>query len=270
MLFKAAIVLVFCCLGLTHSQVPIPTRPEGYGVGPYDASVIVEMYLDLLCPGCQAAWPTMLQLIQFYGSRIQFVIHTFPLPYHTNSFIVNQGLHVISNLTMRNIDTIYRYSTSIFRDQAMWYNSATMDMTINQVTDSLASYVEKNGFATKSAFLKGLMSDDINDETRISWKYACSRAVVGTPTFMINGVAIAADDSWSLDDWKSVINGLLPPTTSTAPPTTRQQPGVNDDCPSGQFKCEYLPRKTQCCLTGERCIPNVGCRCFNLRGSVCV
>ena len=42
------------------------------------------------------------------------------------------------------------------------------------------------------------------------------------------------------------------------------------DCPSGQTKCDYAPHKTQCCLAGERCIANVGCRCFNLKnGNKC-
>jgi len=245
-------------LGLINTQVPIPTRPEGYALGPYDAPVVVEMYADLLCPGCQAAWPTMLQVVQFYGTRIQFVLHTFPLPYHTNSFIVNQGLHVIANLTSRNLDSIFHFATAVFRDQAMWYNSPTMDMTMTQVIDSVAAYTEKSGFASKADFTKGIMNADINEETRISWKYACSRSVVGTPTFMVNGVFIGADDSWSVDDWKTVINSLLPPKTQ-----------VNDDCPTGQAKCEYLPHKTQCCLQGEKCIPNVGCRCFNLHGKSC-
>lgn len=34
-----------------------------------------------------------------------------------------------------------------------------------------------------------------------------------------------------------------------------------DTCPSGQTECTYLPGKTQCCLAGEMCIANVGCRC---------
>lgn len=33
------------------------------------------------------------------------------------------------------------------------------------------------------------LKDRSNDlATRVSWKYACSRAVAGTPTFFVNGV----------------------------------------------------------------------------------
>jgi len=131
-----------------------------------------------------------------------------------------------------------------------------------QVVDSLATFVAQTGLVTKDKFLAGIASDDINDETRISWKYACSRGVVGTPTFLINGVATSADASWSLADWKSVIDPILA--------SNNVVPSEIKDCPSGQVECKYSPGKTQCCLAGERCIQNVGCRCFNLKnGNKC-
>lgn len=163
-------------IGSISAQVPIPSRPDGYGVGgPADAHVVVEMFLDPLCPDCKASWPTVLQVIQAYGTRIHFRIHTFPLPYHTNSFVASQGLHVIANATNRNLDTIYRYATLVFQNQEKWYNAATQTMTMPQVVDSLGSFVQASGLLTKDKFLTGMNSDDLNDETRISWKYACSR-----------------------------------------------------------------------------------------------
>jgi protein-disulfide isomerase len=173
------VIFAVVCVGLISAQVPIPSRPDGYGVGgPADAHVVVEMFLDPLCPGCKASWPTVLQLIQAYGKQIHFRIHTFPLPYHTNSFVVSQGLHVVANVTDRNLDAIYQYATKVFESQEMWYNDATKSITIPQVVDSLATFVDKTGLVTKAKFLIGMASDDINYETRVSWKYACSRGNV--------------------------------------------------------------------------------------------
>jgi protein-disulfide isomerase len=170
------IVFAVVYLGAVSAQIPIPSFPDGYGVGgPADAHVVVEMFLDPLCPDCKASWPTVLQLIQAYGKQIHFRIHTFPLPYHTNSFIASQGLHVVANVTNRNLDAIYQYATKIFENQEMWYNDATASMTIPQVIDSLATFVDKTGLVTKAKFLAGIESADINYETRVSWKYACSR-----------------------------------------------------------------------------------------------
>ncbi|CAF4240422.1 unnamed protein product, partial [Rotaria magnacalcarata] len=44
-----------------------------------------------------------------------------------------------------------------------------------QVVDSLATFVASTGLVTKDKFLAGMAMDDINFETRVSWKYACSR-----------------------------------------------------------------------------------------------
>lgn len=174
---KAIVVLsLVAFIGVVCSQVPIPSRPDGYGVGgPADAHVVIEMFMDPLCPGCKASWPTLLQVIQAYGTRIHTRIHTFPLPYHTNSFVASQGLHVVANATNRNLDKIFAYATQVFAHQDKWYNDATKSMTMPQVIDSLATFVDQAGIVPKSQFALGMASDDLNDETRISWKYACSR-----------------------------------------------------------------------------------------------
>jgi thiol-disulfide isomerase/thioredoxin len=176
---KISIILAVIYAGFVSAQVPIPSRPDGYGVGgPADAHVVVEMFLDPLCPACKATWPTVLQLIQAYGTRIHVRIHTFPLPYHTNAFVVSQGLHVVANVTNRNLDAIFKYATQVFDYQQIWYNDATKSLTMPQVVDSLASFVDKTGLVSKDKFLAGMASDDINEETRISWKYACTRGTL--------------------------------------------------------------------------------------------
>ena len=35
----------------------------------------------------------------------------------------------------------------------------------------------------------------------------------------------------------------------------------NVQCPPGKDTCNFAPGKSECCKTGEFCIPNVGCRC---------
>lgn len=35
----------------------------------------------------------------------------------------------------------------------------------------------------------------------------------------------------------------------------------NVQCPAGKEECNFAPGKSECCKTGEFCIPNVGCRC---------
>ena len=171
-----SVLLAIVLAGFVSAQIPIPSRPDGYGVGgPADAHVSIDMFLDLLCPDCKATWPIVMQVVQAYGMKIHFRIHSFPLPYHTNAFAVAQGLHVVANATNRNLDAIYQYATKVFESQQNWYNDATKAMTMPQVVDSLATFVGQTGIVTKDKFATGMASDDMNYETRVSWKYACSR-----------------------------------------------------------------------------------------------
>lgn len=86
--------------------------------------------------------------------------------------------------------------------------------------------------------------------------------VAGTPTFFINGVFVDASPSWSVNDWESVINPILVSNGIDI--------AANKTCPAGQELCTFAPERTECCLQGEKCIPNVGCRCFNLKnGNQC-
>lgn len=46
--------------------------------------------------------------------------------------------------------------------------------------------------------------------TRVSWKYATTRGVSGTPTFFVNDINVPADSTWTLAQWQALINPLLP------------------------------------------------------------
>ena len=118
--------------------------------------------------------------------------------------------------------------------------------------------------------------------------------------FLLNGVYIMADASWSLSDWQSVINPLLNTTTTLKshhqpkhttttttittthnpsflsaplrkaatllPPTLRRYAAPNETCAANTTVCDYEPKKYECCLKGEYCIPNVGCTCVEEGG----
>jgi hypothetical protein len=262
-------VLVLCAAMIgVMAQTPIPNRPDGYTNGPAGAPVVIDAFVDMLCPDSAATWPMLLELPEHYGDNLQLNFHTFPLPYHTWSFIANQGVHVIYSLT--NLTNTYAYAKQMFLDQSTWYNANTMGLSTDDVVKSLAQWVESNNFASADDFTKGINDDNLNWDTRVSWKYGCSRGITGTPNILVNGVLISSfDPSWNLTDWESVIDPLLAPTLLTKCNTDKEirrfaTLSVGDNpptCKVNQTICNYSPNKYQCCLAGEMCIPNVGCRC---------
>jgi len=233
------LLLLILLMLKTNAQTPIPPRYDGFAFGgPSSAPILLEGFFDVLCPDCAAGWPTINKVIAHYGNQLNFLMHTFPLPYHTNAFIANQ---------------------------AQFWNAATMNMTTFQVIAAMGSLVDMSGIMKGADWITGVNDANLNMDTRISWKYGCSRGVTGTPTFIINGVYTSADDTWTEADWYALIDGLLQQQKEAERMSEYSFVELmqlsNTTCPAGESYCQYTPTKSECCLPGEACIPNVGCRC---------
>jgi len=265
-----------------HAQIPIPNRYDGFGQGDIKAPIFFEAFFDLLCPDCAGAWPNIKDVINFYNpsdkpSQLRFILHTFPLPYHHNAFYAGQGAHVVNAGAPL---LLWQYVDSMFANQATFWDDATSSITPDDLKVSMATLVASQIGFNRGQFLNGLSNDTLNMDTRISWKYGCSRGVAWTPAFFVNGISVVADPSWTLSDWRMILDPLLSgdrssfvhpqhPKLGKCPLSVvnhRARHPVQDSvgleaCPPGQFNCTYKPGKTQCCLNGEHCVPNVGCRC---------
>lgn len=248
---------VLCCLfgllfvlGAVVAQTPIPNRPDGYASpsgGDGNSPVVMDIFVDLLCPDSAAVWPTIGAVISSYKGQVRLVTHLFPLPYHTWAFLFSQGAFVVDTNTNHNLSAVYNFFDFSFNIQSQFSNQATAALSSTQVIAQLSAAVEKAGISSAAAFTAGLNNANLNWDARVAWKYACSRAATGTPTFHLNGVFINADTTWTVADWQSIIDPLLAPAMK-----------VNVQCESGQTECEYLPGQYQCCTAGEMCIKNVG------------
>lgn len=214
------------------SNLPVPAVYDGYtypsnpvASSSSDSSlitwpyIILEGYFDLLCSDCKAAWPTVKNVMAAYNESVVLRVHTFPLPYHQNAFIVNQGAHVVANLTASSRDgeadyAFFKYLEMAFKFQNMFLNAETADKSPNVVISDLANLAEKElGDAypevTADAMVAGLANGDLNEATRVSWKYSASQGVSGTPTFMVNGVRVTAGSDTTEKEWKEFLDPLV-------------------------------------------------------------
>jgi len=266
-----SIIVALTLLNATLAQIPIPNRYDGFSQGDPSSPILFEAFFDLLCPDCAAAWPNIKQVLSYYNqpntaSNLRFYLHTFPLPYHRNAYLAAQGLHVIGDEASAST---WEYVDLMFDNQAQFWNDATAEDTTNQVIGDMGTLVQKGINFPINAWTAGLNNDSYDGLTRISWKYGCSRGVSGTPFFFVNGILVQADPTWTLSDWRSIIDPLLSSEVlhslcKSHGHSTRSSNKfleVKGSCPSGTFECDYLPGKFQCCTPGENCVPNVGCRC---------
>lgn len=194
------------------SQLPLPHRPLGfvYNGGEPSAPVHLEAFVDMLCPDCQQAFPVIEKLAQVYGpSTLRLTLQLFPLPYHTNAFITAQSVLAVAK--SYNSSVLFRWMETVFKEQSQLYNFATMDKTRFDIVNIIIDMGSKIGI-DRTTMKNGLSSAGFAEQAVISWKYGCSRTVAGTPYFFINGIfASQASSSWSVEQWKQLIDPLLEP-----------------------------------------------------------
>ncbi|XXQ30125.1 Thioredoxin-like fold domain-containing protein [Plasmodiophora brassicae] len=207
MLLIVGAVVVLACVRTAEGQAPIPARPDGWAVGPPGAPVVVDMFLDLMCPDCRADDPIITQLARHYGDRVRIVYHVFPLPYHRNAFAMAQLAHYIGNRL--NTTGFLKWKTGAFAVQDSFGNQATSGLSQDDVNSRLADVVAQHVGIDKESALAALKDGQFDWATRVSWKYACSRAVSGTPTYLVNGVNAFSNEQRTLDAWIALIDGLL-------------------------------------------------------------
>ncbi|ESO97751.1 hypothetical protein LOTGIDRAFT_152844 [Lottia gigantea] len=203
--------VVFVCLFLfTSAQIPIPRREVGYAYnsGLDNASVHLDVYMDLVCPDSKQAFPTLLQLADHYGAtKLQLKMHIFPLPYHRNSWIASKGAHIIAALTKGN--ETFEWMDTLYNNYDLLTNDATQEYSQTKMISFFAKLVVKLGIDPKTFVTQVLHDRSKEDDTRIAWKYACTRGVAATPTFMVNDITVAATPSWTVQNWTQLIDPFL-------------------------------------------------------------
>ncbi len=101
---------------------------------------------------------------------------------------------------------VFDFATLMFAQQGDFYGA---DLNTTWVDGHIADLAASLGY-DRADVLAGLADDNINEDTRISWKYATSRYSTGTPHYMVNGLPV--DDqlgNGQLADWEALIDPLL-------------------------------------------------------------
>ncbi|XP_058225506.1 uncharacterized protein LOC131334490 isoform X1 [Rhododendron vialii] len=171
-------------------------------------SIIIEAFLDPVCPDSRDSWPPLKRAIDYYGSSVSLVVHPFALPYHDNAFVSSRALHIANKL---NASATYDLLELFFKRQEVFYSQATFNMSkatiVSQIVNLATTAV---GNSYQSAVASGFTDRKTDLMTRVSFKYGCSRGVFGAPFFFVNGFALPDGDS-TMDyaKWRSIIDPLL-------------------------------------------------------------
>jgi len=196
---KLLVALSIVSIACSTQFEPIPGGMEGFSMGPTRTNYTIDVYYDHLCPDSAAAWEGLQKYFHANQYWLRVVIHIFPLPYHTFSFVVSQAGRFIQD---NYPDDFISYLDFMFDHRSKYLDTALF-WTMQQIKNNIAADASSLSQATFSEVLNALESDSVNNEVRVGWKYGCSHGVSGTPIHFVNGVmvpdatAFTTEEAWA-------------------------------------------------------------------------
>ncbi|XP_043712020.1 uncharacterized protein LOC122660838 isoform X2 [Telopea speciosissima] len=204
LLILSAFLFVFnLSIWTIHAQGSIPARFDGFvyenNLPDHADTILIEAFFDPVCPDSKDAWPDLKRVVEYYGPQLSLIVHPFALP---------RALHIVNKL---NASATYPLLELFFKHQTKFYNRHTYKMCRPSVVDYIVTFVTRIvGDDSLSAVESGFSDRSTDLATGISFKYGCSRGVMGTPYFFVNGFPLPnAGSALDYNGWRSIIDPLI-------------------------------------------------------------
>lgn len=198
-------IFLFFALCSAQQLVPVPSPVDGYLLGPVTTNYTLEVFYDHLCTDSAASYNGLMSYWQANSQWLGLRVHIFPLPYHLYSFIAAQaGRYIQLNYPTKFIS----YVSYMFSHQSTIISQApSWDFTTANY--KIAQYTQQATGVSFSEILNALSDSSINWSSRVSWKYATSRGMTGTPLFLVNQVWVPGVSNYTTAaQWTSYFNSF--------------------------------------------------------------
>lgn len=159
----------------------IPVAESDWIKGNPEAEVTVVEYADFQCPHCRTAVSVVDSLLASYGDSVRVVYRHFPLPMFNNSFKAARAAEAAGEQ-----GKFFEMHDLLFENQSEWAPLGNPDETFS-------------GYATELgldmiAFSEAYGSKEVEDRIAAERDGAREYAVLGTPTFFVNGKSVASSE----------------------------------------------------------------------------
>ncbi|MEX0798265.1 MAG: thioredoxin domain-containing protein [Bacteriovoracaceae bacterium] len=144
--------------------------------GTKDAPITLVEYSDFECPYCTRGYKTVMELLEKYEGKIQFVYKHLPLSFHPNAMPASQYYEAIR---LQNEDKAVKFHDELFENQSK----------IKQGEKYFKSLAKKLGVDMKK-LAKDVNSQKVKDRIEGDLKEAAKFGFQGTPGFLLNGIPV--------------------------------------------------------------------------------
>lgn len=164
-----------------------------------DPKVIVEAFIDVLCPFSTKAFLTLEELVEKETGIQLRVIHLVQ-PWHP------QSTHLTCNVAQAYFDSgdeaAFKSMRAIMTNQTTYSDEAVSELTTKQLKDQVGQFT---GHPFKDEDFQRIDRWMKNQQ-----KYARQNSVHMTPSVAINGLMESeASSSWTLQQWQDFLKPIL-------------------------------------------------------------
>jgi protein-disulfide isomerase len=188
--------------------IPIPQRTAGYRLGSAEAPVQVEAFVDVECPFSKKAWPTLLAIANSYSElEVGITAHAIVLCDHRQSWdITKAAVFVAEDDPVR----FWQFLSLVYKRQEDYAGDRFDQRTRLDLYHLLGEFVAEFDSIEQTNLMTALRSDRVEKATKASIRYAISRGIWSTPTFLVNGAeATDLSSASTIADWRSMLELLL-------------------------------------------------------------
>ena len=179
----ATALLILLCVGVVSALRMMRPSPESLlkkriaerSLGPSNAPVQIEEYLDYQCPPCGTARKLIDEAMKKYPGKIHLQVHYFPLPSHRNGLTAAVHAECVS----RQKGKYWKFHEQLFEHQPEWANDAYAEL-------KLLNYAQESGMDLKVWDV--CVKDPETAKFVLDEKAkGAALGVATTPSFFING-----------------------------------------------------------------------------------
>lgn len=188
-----------------YEKIPEVTA-EDHQRGNKDAAVTLIEYSDYECPYCNRFHPVMLELMEKYGDKVNWVYRHFPLSFHPNAQKLAEAGECVAKYGSE--DAFWKFSDAVFTamNEGSMYSGTGTTIT----DDTILGYAAEAG-ANRNSVQTCLTSGEMTDKIKEQQNIAQEAGINGTPNTIIlskkgNQVIPGA---YPIEDVEAMIDSLL-------------------------------------------------------------
>ncbi len=153
-------------------DIPVPKKAPTKGAN--KPKVVMQEFSDFQCPFCSRVNPTVKQVLDEYGDKVQIVWRDYPLPFHKDAHLAAEAAREV--FEQKGDKAFWAYHDLLFQNQKALSR------------ENLEKFAEQVGGVDMKAFKAAL--DSGKHKAAVDADMAAvtkAGARIGTPSFFING-----------------------------------------------------------------------------------